>query len=294
MTRSFIAAGLVLAAGTIALAIGQPTFRSSVDVVRIDASVMNGLSPVAGLTVEQFAISDNGVPQQVESVSLDSVPLNLTIVLDTSASMEGERLHDLKEAGNALVKSLRPEDAAALITFSEVVRFPVPMTRDRAPLLAGLTGLIATGYTSLHDAVLLALQMRPIDSGEARPVLLVFSDGNDSSSLLTGDQLINAVKRAAMLTHVVELIGSAQSSWIRPSEILGDLASEGGGRRWAAQSSRDLRDLFGKVLNELRTRYLLTYTPTGVTREGWHDVKVTLKGARGDVTARPGYFVASQ
>ena len=61
-----------------------------------------------------------------------------------------------------------------------------------------------------------------------------------------------------------------------------------------AQSSRDLRDLFGRVLNELRSRYLLTYTPKGGTREGWHDVRVTLKGARGEVTARPGYFIATQ
>ncbi len=60
------------------------------------------------------------------------------------------------------------------------------------------------------------------------------------------------------------------------------------------QSSRDLRALFGRVLNELRARYLLTYYPVGVTRTGWHDLKVSLKGARGDVTARPGYFVSQQ
>jgi hypothetical protein len=55
-----------------------------------------------------------------------------------------------------------------------------------------------------------------------------------------------------------------------------------------------LRELFGKALEELRARYLLTYYPGGVARDGWHDVKVTLKGARGDVTARPGYFISPQ
>lgn len=78
---------------------------------------------------------------------------------------------------------------------------------------------------------------------------------------------------------------------LRPSELLRNLAKAGGGRHWAAQKPSDLNDLFGKALNELRARYLLTYTPTGVTRQGWHDVKVTLKNARGDVTARPGYYV---
>jgi len=76
--------------------------------------------------------------------------------------------------------------------------------------------------------------------------------------------------------------------------LLLDLADAGGGRRWPAESSRDLRALFGRVLNELRARYLLTYYPAGVSREGWHDVKVNLRRARGAVTARPGYFVAAQ
>ena len=63
------------------------------------------------------------------------------------------------------------------------------------------------------------------------------------------------------------------------------------GGNWVADKASDLNNLFGKALNELRARYLLTYSLTGRKREGWHDVKVTLKGARGEVTARPGYFV---
>ena len=292
MTRGLSITGLLLMAG--AVLSGQPTFRASVDLVRIDVSVMNGLLPVNGLTVDQFALSDNGVPQELDSVSLDTVPLNLTILLDTSDSMAGERIRDLIDAGTTLVKSLRPEDAAALITFSQPMHFLVPMTRDRDPLLAAVRGLVPAGYTSLNDAAFLAMQLRPIEPGDSRPVLLIFSDGQDSSSWLSTEQLIEAARRSATLTHVIELIGAPSGGLSTPSEVLGDLASAGGGRRWTAQSSRDLRDLFGKALNELRTRYLLTYSPSGVSRGGWHDVKVTLKGARGEVTARPGYFVAPQ
>jgi VWFA-related protein len=161
-------------------------------------------------------------------------------------------------------------------------------------LLASLTGLNAAGFTSLYDAAFLAMQLRPLKTFESRPVMLVFSDGHDNTSWLRAAQLLEATRRSRTLTHVVELVGASTGAPFRTSDFLGDLASAGGGRRWTAQSSRDLRDLFGKVLNELRSRYLLAYTPTGVAREGWHDVKVTLKGARGDVTARPGYFVAPQ
>jgi Ca-activated chloride channel family protein len=293
MTRSIAVVFLVALTSAALTAMPQPTFRAAVDVVRVDVAVMDGLSPVPALTLEQFAVTDNGVPQEIESVAIDSVPLNLTMVLDTSGSMQGEPLKDLIDASNALVKSLRDEDAAALMTFSEAVHFRVPMTRDRARLLKSLTGLVAAGQTSLNDAAFLATQLRPIEAEDARSVLLVFSDGYDSSSWLKADQLIEATRRSRMLTHVVELAGRAVSL-SRPRDVLSELASAGGGRRWRASSSRDLRELFGNVLNELRARYLLTYTPKGVAREGWHDVKVILKGARGDVTARPGYFVAAQ
>jgi Ca-activated chloride channel family protein len=277
----------------------QPVFRASVDVVSIDLSVMNGIKPVAGLTAKNFVVTDNGVPQNVGSVSLDRVPLNLTLLLDTSGSLAGDRLTKLIDAANGLVKSLRPEDTASLITFSEPVKIGVKATKDRAPLVDALKGLTADGATSLNDALFLAFQLRPETVDESRSVLLVFSDGRDSSSWLSGTHAIEATKRSGMIVHIIELVqdqGTGVFAAVRgmPSEFLGRLADTGGGRRWFARSAGDLRELFGRALNELRARYLLTYSPTGVSREGWHDVKVTLKGARGEVTARPGYFAGSQ
>ena len=289
---------MALAAVAVSIAVlraeQQPTFRAGVDVVRIDVSVMSGLNPVAGLKAANFVVTDNGVLQTLDSVSLDTVPLDLMLVLDTSGSLAGERLTHLIDALNALVKSLGPEDTASLLTFSEPVRLAVKPTRERAPLLAALTGLVADGSTSVNDAIFLALQLRPADTGESRPVLLLFSDGRDTSSWLRSDHVIEATRRSGVLVHVVELVADewlgARGVEVRPSAFMGALADTGGGRRWFANSSRDLRELFGKALNELRARYLLTYSPNGVSREGWHDVKVSLKNTRGEVTARPGYF----
>ncbi len=274
----------------------QPTFRAGVDVVRIDVSVMNGIVPVAGLNKENFAITDNGVPQTVESISMDTVPLDLTLVLDTSGSLAGERLTNLITAAIGLVKTLQVDDAASLLTFSDPVRLAVPSTRDRQPVLDALSKLQAEGSTSLNDAIFFGLQMRPGEPGDARQVMLVFSDGRDTASWLTGADALEATRRAGVLVHVIELvqdqyIGVSSGNQPRPSEFLRELASAGGGRRWFAKSARDLRQLFGTALHELRARYLITYYPSNVSREGWHDVTVTLKGARGDVTARPGYFV---
>ena len=294
--RAALGVALAVAALTVTRANQQPVFRAGVDVVRVDVSVMNGIVPVAGLDRSNFVVTDNGVPQSLDSVSLDTVPLDLTMVLDTSGSLVGERLTSLIDAANGLVKALRKEDSVSLITFSEPVRLAVSKTRDHKPILSALAGLKANGATSINDAVFLALQQRVTDGGETRPVLLLFSDGRDTSSWLSNDQVIEAARRSGMLVHVVELVADQWMGFrgpdLRPSAFLGKLADTGGGRRWFANSSKDLRELFGKAIQELRARYLLTYTATGVPREGWHDVKVTLKGARGEVTARPGYFAS--
>lgn len=276
--------------------LAQPqVFRSNVEAVRVDVSVMNGVRPVVGLTAANFTLTDGGVPQVIDRVDVDAVPLNIVLVLDTSSSMTGERLTDLMAASRRLVEALKPGDAAALMTFNEPAELRVAMTRDRAPVLAAIDSLKAEGATSLYDALFLALQMRP-ETTEARSVALVFSDGRDTASWLSKASLTEAIRRSGVVTHIVELLPEEA----RPSErsavssVLDGLADAGGGRRWPATSSRDLRELFARVLEELRSRYLLTYYPAGVARDGWHDVKVTVKGARGDVIARPGYFVPPQ
>ena len=284
-----IGGGVGLALAAAAVQAQQPTFRSGVDVVTIDVSVMNGNTAVSGLTIDKFAVTDNGVLQTLDTVSLDKVPLSLMLVLDTSGSLEGERLERLIDATSHLVRTLRADDAASLLKFSEPIRLEVPATVDRAPLVEAIGRLEAIGATTLNDAIFFGLQLRPIDAAAARPVVLVFSDGHDTSSWLSDEQVLEATRRAGAIVHVVELVPDMYS---RQAPFLGRLAAAGGGRRWLAASPNDLRNLFGRVLDELRARYLLTYYPRGVTTEGWHDVEVTLKGARGDVTARPGYYVA--
>lgn len=283
----------LLAASGVVIAGQQPLFRSNIDAVRIDVSVMNGLSPVAGLTRDQFIVTDNGVPQAIDSATLENVPLSITLLLDTSESMRGDRIENLIKAAKSLVGALHAQDRSSLLTFAEPVKRIVPMTPERKPLLDALDRLTPNGATSLNDAVFISLQLKPVTVDDSTAVLLVFSDGHDTASWLRHDQLLEATRRSNRLLHVIELLPPTYQAYnsLRPSDSLAQLAKAGGGRHWAAQRPGDLNELFGKALNELRARYLLTYSPTGVPREGWHDVKVTLKNSRGDVTARPGYFV---
>lgn len=288
MTRAI--ALVLIASSTLRYGAIQPTFRSSVALVRIDASVMDGNQAVAGLTVANFSITDNGVAQNIDRVSLDQVPLGLMLALDTSESLKGAAMTALGNAARSLVTSLRADDAASLITFADQVRLAVPATRDRAPMLHALSGLNAFGATSINDAIVLALLHDPTLSPEMRPVMIVFTDGRDTASWLASAQARLAARRSRTLIHVVELRYGAATG----TNFAHELSKAGGGRVWSAKSEKELRELFGEVLNELRARYLITYYPSGVARDGWHDVRVRLKDAHGDITARPGYFVAAQ
>lgn len=275
-------------------AVGQtqvPTFRSAVDAVRVDVSVMRGTTPVSGLTAGNFTVTDSGVPQVIDRIAVDTAPLSIVLALDTSGSLSAEGLSHLVDAARALVQSLKAEDSVALLTFDEPAQLRVPMTRDRGALVTALGTLHPDGATALYDALFFALQIRP-PTIDARSIMLVFSDGHDTASWLSKATIVEATRRSGVVAHVVELMPERWQGAAR-SEALNEIAAAAGGRRWSARSSRDLRELFAQVLEELRSRYLLTYYPTGGVRQGWHEVKVTLKDARGSVIARPGYFVTA-
>lgn len=258
----------------------QPAFRSTVEAVEVDVAVTRGGKTVAGLTADNFVVTDNGVAQKVTAALLSAQPLRLTMVLDVSRSVSGSRLTSLIAAGRALVQALRPEDQASLITFSHRVTLAAPMTHDRSSLTNALTSLSADGATALRDAAYLGLSTASDE--RSRALMLLFSDGSDTASFLTGEAVVEAAKRSNAVVHTVQF---------RRDPLLGELADVSGGRTWSADSDRQLEELFGRVLDEMRARYLLSYAPSGPQKPGWHQIKVSLKGARGDVIAKQGYFV---
>ncbi len=258
----------------------QAPFRSQVEVVEVDVAVTRGGATVAGLTAGNFVVTDNGVPQEVTAALLDAEPLRVTMVLDTSKSVSGSRLASLIKAGSGMVRALGPKDQVSLITFSHQVTLRVPMGSQFAGIDNALASLTGTGATALRDAVYLGLAGASDD--RSRALLLVFSDGFDTASFLSSEAVIESARRSNAVVHVVQF---------RADKFLGRLAEATGGRTWSAQSDRQLEALFGRVLDEMRARYLLTYSPSGPQKPGWHQIKVSLKGARGDVIAKQGYFV---
>lgn len=302
---------LVLLVALVAAASPRPTaqFRSGVEAVRVDVLVTKDGRPVKGLKASDFELRDMGVVQQIHAAPIEDVPLSVMLALDTSESVHGEHLAQLKTAASAAVELLGPADHAALITFAGLVRLLSPWTVDRDRLVVGIEQASAGGSTTLYDATFAAVTLRDPDPG--RSLVLVFSDGADRASWLSGERVLDAARRSDAVVYAVTLATSARptpgyrldfhtglqapfKAGLAPSVVmetfLQALADETGGKVVNASGSPKLRETFTTILTEFRSRYLLMYTPTGVEAGGWHPIEVRLKGGRANVSARRGYL----
>lgn len=280
-TLALVAALLGVAPADARLAGQQPPrFKSGVEAVRVDVLVTDRSRPVAGLTARDFEVRDNGVLQEVTLLGFEQLQLNIVLVLDLSASVEGERLRDLQRAGKALVARLRPEDQAAILGFSHALLLASPLTQDRARLTTLLDSARPGGDTALIDAAFAGMVVG--ESQPGRALVMVFTDGLDVASWLPPARVVDAAKRSETVVYGVSMKG------MRP-DFLERLTTQTGGRLLDVDS-RNLSSTFTEILNEFRERYLLTYVPRGVTHGGWHTIDVAVKGRKVIVKARPGYL----
>jgi Ca-activated chloride channel family protein len=259
----------------------QTTFTSRIDAVRVDVLVTENGRPVQGLTPADFEIQDNGVRQRVDLASFEQIPLNVVLALDMSASLQGLRLGHLQTAGKSVLDGLKPGDRAALVAFSHVVTPTQGLTDNLDRVRAALDQVQGQGQTSLIDAAHAGMLLGESDVG--RSLLIVFSDGVDTSSWLTSDSVLETARRGDVVVYSVE-VGERRASFPR------DLSEATGGRLFAVESTRDLSATFSKILEEFRMRYLVSYSPEGVQPGGWHRLEVRVKNRSATVKARPGYF----
>ena len=286
-------------------AAGQ-TFRSGVDAVAVDVLVTRGRDSVSGLTAADFTVLDNGVRQDVAAILVEEVPITLLLVLDTSGSVRGTPLRQLRAAAEAAGESLRPDDRVGLVTFSDKLRLAVEPPSPPAGLPDALDRVRAGGATALYDGTFAALALR--DRTVGRTVVLVFSDGYDTASWLDPLDVLDAARRSDVVVYGVRHDHLAREGWqerqgrglasrwfatepqLFRQEYLAQLAADTGGSEYVAADLDRLREVFSRVVNEFRSRYLLTYTPQGVDAGGWHELEVRVRGRGRRVQARRGYL----
>jgi VWFA-related protein len=268
-------------------AAAQATFRAGVEMVRVDALVVRDGVPVTGLTAADFELRDDGVVQTIVSASLEQIPLDVQFVLDMSGSVTEENARSLRAAARAFLAGLTPADRAGLLVFNARATALQPLTPDLGLVRAALEAIRGGGSTALHDAIYTALRLR--EPSANRGAIVVFTDGVDNISWLSRDEVLEAARRADVVVHPV--LAVAPGARLNPADnpLLHGLTRDTGGQIWAASWGPALETSFRAVLDDLRSRYVLSYYPAGVPRSGWHALEVKLKRG-GKVTARTGYY----
>jgi Ca-activated chloride channel family protein len=258
-----------------------PTFSSRIEVVRVDALVTDRGQIVQALGRGDFEVRDNGVVQDVDLVSFQQLPLNVILGLDVSASVSGDRLAHLQSAGLTLLQRLTERDRAALLTFSHAIGLREELTLDVSRVREALSSVTPEGETALVDGTYAAMVLGNADVG--RSLLILFSDGLDTASWLSPEIVLESARHSDVVVYGVALRGRVGPKFLR------DLSELTGGTVFEVDSTRDLSQAFLRILDEFRQRYLLSFSPRGVSPTGWHTLEVRVKSRRATVNARAGY-----
>ncbi len=263
----------------------QPVFSARTAAVAVDVLVTENGQPLRGLRTSDFDVRDNGVPQQVDLVTEGRLSVDVFLAFDTSDSVAGTRLGQLRSASGLLLDEMKKGDRVALVTFSDTLRLPSTWTPDVGTVRSALEAVRARGGTALVDGVYLALTVGEASAG--RGLAIVFSDGIDTSSWLSEEAVLQVARRSGLVVYAVSAIDTG-----KPPPFLRDLCAATGGRLIEEESTWNLSSTFLDVLEEFRQRYLVSFTPRGVAREGWHRLDVRVKRPKAVVNARAGYYGA--
>jgi VWFA-related protein len=275
----------VLSVGALPLDAQQPTFSTRRESVRLDVLVTDRGRPVRDLKAADFEILDSGVPQEVEFVSVEQLPLTIMLALDSSASISPEALEHLRVGGRALLDNLKGDDQSALLTFADAVTLRERLTPDTAHVRTALDGIESStersGGTALIDACYTAMTV--VDAEVGRGLLIVFTDGVDTSSWLSRDRVLQVARRSNLVVYAVSTSPLPRGSFLR------DLSDVTGGGAFEIASTDTVRTTFVRILEEFRQRYLVSFSPTNVAATGWHPISVRVKNRKLDINARAGY-----
>ena len=285
-----------------------PVFRSGTSLVALNVSVTtnNNKEFASGLSREDFEVYEDGVRQDVQFFAATEVPLDLILLIDGSSSMN-EKVSFVHEAASGFIDTMRPEDRAAVVSFADGVRVLQPLTSDRAGVRAAIDRTGAKGATALHNAIYVALKEfgRPAAAaGDVRrQAIAVLSDGEDTSSLLSFDDVLDMAKRSGVSIYTIGLRGAlgdrttGQRRYFSQADFaMKQLAVETGARPFFPESVADLNAVYAAIATELASQYSIGYVPQNVRDDGKYRRVIVRVANRPELKprTRTGYFLPSE
>ena len=248
--------------------------------------------PIGNVTKNEFHVFEDGVQQTIETFTREEVPISYGLAVDTSASLRSQ-IQSVIDAGKTIVNSNKPGDKTFLVRFisSDKIQTEQDFTDNRDLLIDALDNLyVEGGQTAVIDAVYLSAEhvaeyKEGDDTDRRRRALIVITDGEDRSSFYKQDQLLARLREEDVQIYVIGFVNELdkETGFIRKSPrekavgLINKLASETGGRAFFPESVSELPQIANEIVRDMRTQYVIAYTPTNKTQDGsYRAIKVTV------------------
>ena len=297
----FAIAGALSAA--VVVAAQQPSFRAGVDLVSLNVTVMEGTRYLTDLEQKDFKVFEDGMQQDVTFFNKTNLPIALALLLDTSASMD-TKLPTAQEAAVGFAKRLRSQDLAEVVDFDNRVTVLQNFTSSSQELETAIRRTSAGGSTSLYNDVYIALKdLKKVVARNAeeirRQAIVVLSDGEDTSSLLPFEEVLDLAKRSETAIYSIGLRdneSNAGSKLFKEAEfVLRQFSQQTGGRAFFPNQIAELNGIYGQISDELSSQYTVGYTSKNPRRDGaWRRVVVQTTRPGTATRTKQGYFAPTR
>ena len=297
--RFITALACITVLGAALIAQQQPKLRSGIELVSLNVSVADGNGKyVTDLEQEEFEVFEDGAKQSITFFSRKQQPIALAILLDTSNSMEG-KLSTAQEAAIGFARRLQQDDVGEVIQFSSQVEILQGFTHEAPKLDAAIRSTIPEGSTALYNAIYISLKelgkIKARSEDEIRrQAIVVLSDGDDTSSLMPYEEVLELAKRSETAIYTIGLRDQRDGTrtGFREAEyVLRQLAQETGGRSFFPTSVHELSKIYDQISQELSTLYSIAYSSKNPLRNGaWRRIVVRVARPGAIARTRQGYY----
>jgi VWFA-related protein len=305
-TKGVLAVLLAAACAALPVSLGAqarpqaPVFGTGIEIINLSLSVTDARNNfVTDLGQRDFAVFEDGIRQELSLFTHEDLPISLVLLIDTSASME-EKLQTAQDAAIRFTKTLRAQDLAQVVQFNERATPLQTFTNDLAALEKAIRTTEASGPTALHNALYVALKDLGKDKRAAelrRRAIVLLSDGEDTASLVTDDQVLELAKKSEINIYAISLRPARaqdrqRQAFSQAEYLLNALTRETGGRAYFPTSVGELDSVYERIAEELRTLYSVGYVSANLRRDGkWRRIVVRVPEREGlQIRHKLGYY----
>jgi Ca-activated chloride channel family protein len=299
LTLALTLAGILGAA-----AVAAQVYRGGTDVVLLSVTVTDAQGRhIPGLVQNDFRVFEDGVLQDIVHFSDQPEPISLSLLIDTSTSMDLQNKLTLAiQAATGFVARLGPHDVAQIIDFDSQTKILAEFTGDKDVLSKALKLGKAGGSTSLYNAMYTSIsglkRLRGQAPGEIRrQAIILLSDGEDTSSMVSYEDVLDLAKRSEVIVYAIGLVtkdAPPTRGWNEAEFVMRSVTRDTGGRAFFVSDPEQLPSFYQQISEELANQYSVGYMSKNTKRDGtWR--RINLQVLKGDASprTRAGYFAPS-